>query len=212
MRILQTLFFIFLSCQAFSQTCEKYNRKLFHSLPDTFPDSINCKDSYGKKQGWWIYYTVQYNPADKPDELEKGDYIQDYIYGQYKEDKKIGDWRTIANVHQIYERRVDNYYYGKDTILIKSGVWDGGWKEAMIYYNSDSTIIKYTISYDKGLRDICIECDKNKKPNSTSCAMTYRKKLIKTFPYDQFEIELDKSNSSLFYGREKAMIDKTYDK
>jgi hypothetical protein len=110
MRILRTLFFVFLSCQTFSQTCEKYNRKLFHLLPATFPDSINCKDSYGRKQGWWIYYTVQYNPAEIPDVLEKGDYVEDYVYGQYKDDKKIGDWRTIANVHQIYERSIDNYH------------------------------------------------------------------------------------------------------
>ncbi len=40
--------------------------------------------------------------------------------------------------------------------------------------------------------------------------MTYRKKLIKKFPLDQFEIELDKSE--LMYNREKAIIDRFYEK
>jgi hypothetical protein len=208
MSVFRLLVFLFLSYQAFSQTCEKYNRKLFHSLPDTIPDSINCKDIFGKKQGWWIYYTVHYNPDKKPDYLEKGDYVFEYVYGQYKDDKKIGDWRTIANVHLIYERRVDNYYYGKDTILIKSEFADRGWTKSMIYYNSDSSIIRYTYSYENGLRDICIECDKNKKPYSKSCVITYRKKLIKTFPYDQFKNEL--LNSEFMYSREKTIIDRTY--
>ena len=176
MKILETFFFIFLSCHVFSQNCESYNRKLFNSIPDNFPDSINCKDAYGKKQDWWIYYTLRFNPIDKPNELEKGDYVQSYIYGKYRDGKKIGDWRTIENVHQIYERRIDNYYYSKDTLLIKSGFWERGWNESMIYYNADSSIIKYTINYDKGLKDISIECDKNKEPNSTNCIMTYRKK------------------------------------
>ena len=210
MRILQTLVFVFIFSQAFSQTCEKYNRKLFHILPDSIPDSINCKDIYGNKQGWWIYYTVQYNPTDKPDELEKGDFVQDYVYGQYRDDIKIGEWRTIENVHQIYERRLDTYYYSSDTNLIMSRFLNGGSNESMLYYNSDSSIIKYTNVYDKGLKDICIECNKNNTPSSTNCTMTYRKKLIKTFPYNQFEIELDKSY--FMYGREKAIIDKAYDK
>jgi hypothetical protein len=210
MKLLRTLFFIFLSCQAISQTCEKYNRKLFHSLPKTFPDSINCKDGNGKKQGWWIYYKVQYNSVDKPGVIEIGDYVQTYTYGKYEDNRKVGDWRTIENVHLIYERRIDNYYYSKDTILIKSSYADRGWKESVIYYNSDSSIIKYRLTFDREQKDICIECNKNKKPYSTNCIMTYRKKIIKKFPYEQFEIELDKSNSSLFYGREKAIIDETY--
>ena len=40
----------------FSQTCEDFNKKLIHSLPENFPEKINCKDDMGKKQGWWINY------------------------------------------------------------------------------------------------------------------------------------------------------------
>ncbi|MCW3075828.1 MAG: hypothetical protein JWO32_437 [Bacteroidetes bacterium] len=172
-----------------SQTCEKYNRKLFHSLPDIFPDSINCKDKAGKKQGWWIYYKVLYNPVDKPDELDKGDYVPDYIYGQYKNDAKIGDWHTVKNVHLIYDQRVDKYYYSKDTVRVISEFASGGWFETEILYINDSTIIKSTILRPKDEHKIFFECFKK----GDICIMTYQKDLIKTFPFADFEIEFEKA-------------------
>lgn len=194
----------------FAQKCETFKRELFHDLPKNIPNEINCVDSLGRKQGWWIYYEVQYNPYDKPDVLEKGDYVENYVYGKYKDDKKIGEWITINNVHLIYQLRIDNYAYNNDTIIIKSGFWDGGWKETTQCYYSGNSKIRYSITYDKGVKDLCIECDKSKKPKSNSCKMTYRKKLIKKFPLDQFEIELGKSD--FMYNREKAIIDRSYEK
>ncbi|MFN8231163.1 MAG: hypothetical protein U0V03_09615 [Bacteroidia bacterium] len=112
------------------------------------------------------------------------------------------------NVHSIYDLRVDNYYYGKDTILIKSGYWAGGWRESTTYYNADSSIIKYKVIYDDGTKDICIECNKRKNKYASSCKMTYRNKFIKTFSYDKFEIE--KEECVEMYHLQKKQIDDSY--
>lgn len=196
------IFSLFIYGPTISQTCEKYNRKLFSSLPDSFPDSINCKDKSEKKQGWWIYYKVQYNPVDKPDELEKGDYVQDYVYGQYKNDIKIGTWRTVRNVHQIYDQREDTYYYSQDTSRVTSWFASGGFNESNIIYIKDSTIIKSTSLSPKEKYHICIDCNKESK----GCIMTYRKEIIKKFPFENFETEFEKT--FLMYDREKREIDK----
>ncbi|WP_317898262.1 hypothetical protein [Aurantibacillus circumpalustris] len=196
------IFFLLIYGQTFSQTCEKFDRKLFHSLPDNFPDSINCKDKFAKKQGWWIYYKVQYNPVDKPDELEKGDYVQDYFYGQYADDRKIGTWHTVMNVHLIYDQREDSYYYSQDTSRVTSWFADGGFNESDILYIKDSTIIKSTSLAAKEKYPICIDCDKKNK----ICIMTYRNETIKKFPFDSFGTEFEKT--FFMYDRDKKSIDK----
>lgn len=195
------LILILIYSTTFSQTCEKYNRELFTSLPDNFPDSINCKDKSEKKQGWWIYYEVQYNPEYKPDELEKGDYVSDYVYGQYENDLKIGTWRTVRNVHQIYDQREDRYYYSLDTSRVASWFLSGGFNESEIIYIKDSTTIKSTSLSPKEKYPICIDC--NKKSND--CIMTYRKEIIKKISFENFETEFEKT--FFMYDREKRSID-----
>lgn len=194
--------------QTFSQTCHAFNKNLFHSLPENFPDTINCADEKGNKQGWWIHYDKSYTPKSIPNVSDSGEYVRSYDYGQYKNNIKIGNWTTVMNVHSIYDLRVDNYYYGKDTILIKSGYWAGGWRESTTYYNADSSIIKYKVIYDDGTKDICIECNKRKNKYASSCKMTYRNKFIKTFSYDKFEIE--KEECVEMYHLQKKQIDDSY--
>ncbi|WP_317897447.1 hypothetical protein [Aurantibacillus circumpalustris] len=194
--------------QTFSQTCQDYNRKLFYSLPKNFPDKINCKDDKGNKQGWWIYYEKSYRTKYIPNEGDSGEYVSSYNYGQFKNNIKIGDWTTVMNVHQIYDLRVDNYYYGKDTILIKSGYWGGGWFESTTYYNADSSIIKYKVIYDKETKEICIDCNRRKNKFDSSCKMTYRNKLILTFPHDKFGLESERA--TFMYEFEKKQIDDSY--
>lgn len=197
---LTLIFFVFIFGSTISQTCEKFERKLFHSLPDNFPDSINCKDKFAKKQGWWIYFKVQYNPVDKPDELEKGDYVQDYIYGQYVDDRKIGTWHTVMNVHLIYDRREDSYYYSQDTSRVTSWFADGGFNKSDILYIKDSTIIKSTSLSPKAEYPICIDCDLKK-----GCIMTYRNEIVKKFGFYDFKIEFEKA--FFMYDRQKKEID-----
>lgn len=195
------IFLVFICGSTVSQTCENYNRKLFNSLPDNFPDSINCKDKSGKKQGWWIYYKVQYNPVDKRDQLEKGDYVQDYIYGQYKNDRRVGTWTTVYNVHLISDIREDKYYYSHDTTRVTSWFADGGWNESDIIYTKDSTVIKSTSLSPKEKHPICIECNKKNK----ICIMTYRNQTIKKFAFDNFQTEFEKT--FFMYDRDKKNID-----
>jgi hypothetical protein len=190
----------------FSQTCESYNLKLFHDLPES-PDKINCKDSIGQKQGWWIYYSKHYNPIVSLDELDTGEYVPSYSYGQYKDNRKIGIWRTINNVHHIYEINVEGYWYSNDTIMVTS--WhQPGQDLSTIYYNADSTKIKSLSVTHDGMDTICIKCDKNTEKVNEVCEMTYRNIQIKTFSFDEFEMELEKS--FIYYQREKKLIDYKY--
>jgi hypothetical protein len=190
------LFLVILSTESFSQSCEKFKRELFHFLPKDFPDSINCKDSSGKKQGWWIHYTIQYNPIEEPDVLAKGDYVPEYNYGQYLDDRKIGVWKKIFNVHLISEIQKEIYYYTKDTSRITSS----GNKEFDIIYINDSTIIQSTILHRESKYPICIDCRK-----LGICIMTYRNKTIKKFSFEDFDFEFERS--FFMYEREKKIID-----
>ena len=189
--------------QTYSQTCEELDRKLLHGLPNDFPNNINCKDIKGNKQGWWIIYSKSYNKKYKPDVLDTGIYVDEYSYGKFEDNKRIGKWKYINNVHSIYEYQTESYSYDKDTIIFKS---DDG-REARVYYSPDSSIIKaITIicCETKDTRDtICIECNK-KKRQTNNCRMTYKNKLIKEFSIDKFETEMELSYYN--YKREKKII------
>jgi hypothetical protein len=171
-----------------SQTCESYNRKLFHMLPDTFPEKINCIDKDGKKQGWWINYKVQYNLTDRPDELAKGDYVQDYWYGEYKNNLKVGTWVKIANVHQVFPEQEDNYFYYKDSLFFTSIFWMWGSNNATTVFNKDSSVIISKIySQINKKEQIRIECEKKE------CVMIHKGAVVKKFPINQFFIEYEKA-------------------
>jgi len=191
-----------------AQQCEDFNKSLFHMLPDTFPNQINCVDSSGHKQGWWINYVVKYNPVDKPEELAKGDYVEDYSYGKYKDNLKVGDWISVANVHMLYIIRRDNYYYSEDTIMVTSRIAHYGGNETTILYNADSTVIQSTSLSTNDKYPVCIACNKKGKKEK-ECRMTYRNAMIKEFPFDQFEFEF--SGTYMDCVREKKMINELLD-
>jgi hypothetical protein len=207
-KILLIIFLTAIHSGLAAQECEDFDKSLFHILPDTFPNKINCFDSLGLKQGWWIDYTLKNNPIDRPDELAKGNYVESYFFGKYKDNLKIGDWISVANVHLIYEDRRDNYYYSEDTIMITSGFAEGGWNESTLYFNADSSIIKSTSLPRDEKFPICIACNKNGKIGK-ECIMTYRNGKIKEFSYQQFDIEF--FNSFYDYIREKKTINHKLD-
>ncbi len=207
-QILILIFLTFTHSLITAQQCEDFDKSLFHMLPDTFPNKINCVDSLGLKQGWWIDYTLKYNPIDKPDELAKGDYVENYSYGKYKDNIKIGDWISVANMHMIYITRKESYYYSADTIMITSGFAEGGWNESTLYFNADSSIIKSTSLSPDERFPICIECNKNGEIGK-ECTMTYRNEKIKEFSSDRFDLEFH--SSFIDYKREKKIIDNKLD-
>ena len=207
--IFTVIFLIFACALITAQQCEELNENLFHMPLDTFPSNINCVDSLERKQGWWIDYTLKYNSIDKPDELINGGYVKSYSYGKYKDNCKVGEWISVANVHLIYITRKDNYYYADDTILITSGFSRGGWNESELYFNTDSSIIKSISLTPDEKFPICIECNKSGKLRK-ECTMTYRNEKIKEFSYDQFDFEFYGSFSD--YKREKKIISDKLDK
>jgi hypothetical protein len=210
MIISRILIITFLTCTytlLSAQKCEDFDKSLFHMLPDNFPNNINCKDSLKRNQGWWINFTIKYNPIDKPDELAKGDYVESYSYGKYKDNIKVDEWITVSNVHLIYITRKDNYYYSKDTIIVTSGFENGGWNKSTLYFNSDSSIIKSTSLAPNDKFPICIECDKNGLINE-ECKMTYRNRIIKKFPFEKFESEF--YGSFFMHTRDKILINQEF--
>ncbi len=154
-------------------------------LSTSVPDNINCKDSSGKKQGWWIYYKVDSNPSEIPDVLSVGNYVDRYSYGKYENDKKAGKWTEVFNVHLICERRVDLFYNKKDTVSVYSTFADMGQFESIVDYIKDSSII--TAKRMSNNDTMYIYCNKNNTKKNEACKMIYHNKTIKKFPYTDFE-------------------------
>lgn len=145
----------------FAQKCETYNRALFKMLPSDFPDEINCLDQNGVKQGWWINYKIEYNDVPILDVQPKGYFIREYSCGKYKDGKRVGDWKTINNVHAIFIANCKNYYYSEDTTIIKTCSSPFLSEEVMetLYFNSSLSIFIKTIGTQA---PITIEVNKNK--------------------------------------------------
>ncbi len=179
MKLLIFLYLLFTSIITYSQTCEQFDRRLFHFLPEYVPDIVNCKDSYGKKQGWWIYYKVNYNPTPIPDALDSGNYVGSYRYGKYKDDKMIGIWIKFQNIHQCYEEHRDSFYYKQDTVGVHTFSF-AGYNQTVVEYIHDSTIIKAK-SIEKN-DTVCIYCSKKK-----GCKMMHFNKTIKEFSFADFD-------------------------
>lgn len=182
--------------QVHGQNCETFEKVLFHALPDEFPDTINCVDSIGEKQGWWLNYKVKYNEADRPDELEKGDYVERYSFGRYNDNRKVGIWKSVENVHQVYVSRVDSFFYGNDSTIHISNYMDGGRNETKTYFNADSSIIRYTHFLQDMIDSILIECDRE-LPTEKQCHMTFGEK-EKFFPFERFGVEVERVSMNNF--------------
>ena len=185
----------------FAQNCESYNRKLFHMLPKNFPDKINCIDSLGNKQGWWLVYKIDYNPPDqylRRTVIDTGEYVDAFVYGQYFNNHRIGDWMIVDNVHLIYESLYAKYSWSNDTTKIAEIGDDMIFKETIMWYNSDKSISKHKVILNH-TDTLCIEC------NSIQCKMTYKNVLIKEFLPKDFDFEFE--NALILYKKEMKQID-----
>jgi hypothetical protein len=201
-KIAVLLLFVIISKFSIAQSCESFDKSLFHMLPIDFPKKINCIDSKGQKQGWWIIYNIKFNPEDIPDVLKKGNYVDSYEYGKYENNLKTGKWLTINNVHLIYISKEESYNYEGDSIIVN--IDNGKWK-SRVCYNEDSTIIKSKIISIEDIYPIHIFCDERNQSNR-ECIIKYRGKILKHFRFDFFKIELENCTSD-FYIREKKLID-----
>ena len=181
------LLFILLFCSsahAPGQNCEVFDRALFHMLPKEVPDKINCTDSLGRRQGWWILYDLSYRNIDSN---SQGVYVDHYKIGKYGDDKRIGVWKTFSIG---WEQQVDSYYYSKDTIRVYSAI---GWYEKVEYEAvglDSSTISGRRTKYDRLTNTtdtISLYC--NKKANT--CNLFHKKELIRTFPFSRHDIVFD---------------------
>lgn len=174
----------------YAQNCEIYDRELMHFLPKDFPDTINCVDAFGKKQGCWIHYEVLYNDVPQPDVLAVGYYVPHYSFGRYKDDKKVGDWEYVENVHLVSTSKIEHYnYYGDSLVIItEKGPWFTQ-TLSIVSKMKNTYKIKYIIQ-DREPFPTIIECNKkSKKPNP--CFIEYRNEIIKRFPINELEFHVD---------------------
>ncbi len=191
--------------QVNGQNCETYKRNLFKLLPSELPDTLNCTDTNGKKQGWWLVYEVKINPARIPDELEAGEYVESYSLGKFLEDRKVGTWKTVQNVHQIFISRTDSFIYEPGSTTIISGYFDGGWNREEVTYSNDGKRMELTHQGADSEFPIQVICDKS-MPLDKQCTVNYRGQNITTFSFENFEIEKDFLWTK--YVRERNEIDR----
>ncbi len=199
------LFFVLI---ANGQNCQTFDRSLFNNLQGGIPELINCTDSNGVKQGWWIYYAEQYNRVEKPDELGVGKYVDSYTCGRYINGKKVGKWESINNVHFIYKTRVDSFYYSVDTTYIYSDFLKAGRNKSSCYFTNDSSNFHYTQLYQEEEYPMKIDCNKDLREGE-ECSVFYRNVKIKTFPIGIVGLIIDFLNNE--YEREKRLIDEQKD-
>ncbi len=199
------LFFVLI---AIGQNCATFDRSLFNNLQGGIPELINCTDSNGVKQGWWIYYAEHYNRVEKPDELGVGKHVDSYTCGRYVNGKKVGIWESINNVHLIYKTRVDSFYYCVDTTYIYSDFLNAGRNKSSCHFTNDSSYFLYTPLYQGEEYPMKIDCNKN-LPADEECNLFYRGIKIKTFPIGIVGLIIDFLNNE--YEREKRLIDEQKD-
>lgn len=172
-------------------------------LPKNYPDKINCYDKNKIKQGYWIEYDLKFNPEEEPGILKQGDYVESYSFGRYVDNKKVGTWKTIENIHLVYEQRKDSFYYAKDSIIVISEFSDGGFKKSNLFLNADSTIIIYKEGYLDDNFLMTISCNKN-RIMSKQCVLSYREYIFKYFPFNEIEQERF-GLANRFIGQRKEM-------
>lgn len=188
MKVFLLIVFISIFGPLASQSCEEYNRTLFHILPKNFPEIINCVDAGGNKQGPWIHYKISFSDHDIANVIDSGFYVAYYSYGYYKDDLMIDDWYTINNVYPAQNERIDNYYYGIDTNIKRTHYINSSWKETVVYYNADSSIINSKTIHSYNNDTVYIRCNSNSM-NTNCCQMIYKNELMKGFPIRDFEKE-----------------------
>ncbi|MES2835943.1 MAG: hypothetical protein V4667_00340 [Bacteroidota bacterium] len=170
-----------------AQKCETFNRELFRMLPKDVPNEINCVDSLGRKQGWWIYYNVLFSEEVVFEEKPKGYYVKEYLIGKYISDRKTGEWNTVTQGHMGGLYKKENYFFTSDTAIYD--LWHWRIVEAKISYNKDSTLIKSTIINPIEKDTVFINCDSRTKKLINNCNLYYQNKLISTFPDFKFDYE-----------------------
>ena len=192
-----------ISFDGYAQNCEAFDRELFHILPNKMPDEINCLDSNGQRQGWWIIYQKYFSDKTIPYQCVEGYNVDRYSFGQYKDNKRVGDWEYIENVHLVYPKKIEHYSYYKDSMSITTTRFMSDDKIVMSL-KEDSKIIRYTFQNNQEY-PITIFCNKKSK-NDTPCSIIYRNEVFKQFPIEELDFQVD--NYDHLYQRERILIDR----
>lgn len=172
--------FILISFKGYSQHCDTIPKQLY-SLANSLSTKVNCVDSLGRKQGWWIEYTIsKFEYKDEFGKLKVGSAIKYYSYGQYFNNKKVDKWSSYTfEGDQVSVETID---FRRDGAIIVKRIG------SVTEYNSDSSIIKSAIFISPN-DTAYINCNKKNLRNIKNCRLTYNDEVINTFSSDQFNIE-----------------------
>ncbi len=113
----------------------------------------NCKDSMGQKQGWWILYDTAniYFPLKIGDFKSNSFYRGEYAIGQYKNDTKIGIWKSFYSDGCVSEINQTVVFEEDGSVLIKD------FPNNETRYNPDSSIVRSRVRIPNN-ETVNIEC------------------------------------------------------
>lgn len=188
------LILLFTSIISHSQTCDSLNVS-FATLPLEFPQKANCIDSFGQKQGWWVYYNLYETQPEKINSKPRAKY---YFYGQYLDNSKIGLWEYVSaldDMISIYKTEL----FDKDSSVTVTNYAE----RSITKYNSDSShVISFMTIYPD---TFCIECNRHYNTKVGNCLLKYKEHILLSFSFNDFSIIQSMVTMGL-YNREVALI------
>ena len=184
MKILPTILILLVSTYASSQSCDTL-KFTFSLLPIDIPE-WNCIDSLGRKQNWWINFrTREFEKKSllvgQPNKI--GEVVDNYSYGKYYNDKRIGKWEYIHNGGcYVIVTKTENYFDdGSIEVVYNEG-------KEKVNYNADSSLIKCVLEFNTD--SIIIICDENDLP--VDCRAIYQGRVFKQFSRHYLEFEMER--------------------
>jgi hypothetical protein len=185
--LINSIFVLIAITSSYGQDCITIDRSLFHMLSSEVGDTVNCTDVKGLKQGWWLEFKLDYHEEREPDIHDTGIYVDEYRYGKYENDKPIGEWLTIYNVHLIFVTHVDSFSYRGDSTFVRS-IDPFSRIYHLTTFTPTDTLILYENSELTKDYPVIIDCNTTRE-NSKECILSYRDVQLKKFEIEAFGIE-----------------------
>ena len=157
-------------------------------LPSNFPDTVNCVDDEGLKQGSWLIYNSVKPSLNELSPQFEPIIIETYRYGNFTDGKEIGTWKTVNNQHNVYVVSKKHYSQKLDTIILTNEMIFDGTSVTKTLNNKNSNFISYTRLFENEDYPLRINCEAISS-DSITCKLRYKDCLIKTFSRSDFEFE-----------------------
>jgi len=183
MKITLTLIFLLFTSITYGQVYDKIATHHYGSGEIT-----NRIDSLGRKQGFWVNYTMFFNSTCSDLSTEESDTcFQRFSSGQYINDNKIGRWNYYQDAGCFIDfDRIE--IYNEDGSVMETNC---KYRNCTTYYSPDSSNVTSVIIISNDT--INIKC----KDKKTCIATIDNKELIK-FDFDRLDFEKFRFSLDIF--------------